>query len=579
MIKLFRAGLLCMLLLCGCSWDGTPTRSNDITPLTSIVITADYSSIAAKTSMPFKAMGNYSGEFSRDITDRVTWTSDTPARAAFNNPSYPSRISGLTAGAVQVTASVGTITSSTTVTVTSATISLVTLSPTTPSVAQGLSATFTAQGTFSDSSHQDITFDATWTSGTPAVATIGTTPAPIVSVTSKTLGTTQITATFDGKSDSTTLTVTAPVLQSIAVSSKNGATSLPTMSKLGFTASGTYSNGVVADVTSQVTWSSDSSTLATIDTTGTVTALSPGTATITATLGTIAGSAPLKATGGTLSSFTLSPATVSLVKNFGTFVTATGSFSNGTSRDISRVLSWRPADASFVNVSSSSINSTWLKPLKATTTTSGIVITATAPATAESAKTATTNVTVTDLTASLNTVTLSPGTVGVVAGAGSRLSLAANFNGSGQDVTAVATWSSSDTSKVTVENGVVFGGRITGVTAGNATVTASYGGKSDTSTIRVTAPVIQSLTISGPSSIVAGNKFAYSATVLYGDGSQINVTDLTSCSWSVDKANVAVLATALSQPGQFVAVDVGTATITATFGGLTKTAAITVTGN
>ncbi len=576
--KLLWVVLLCVVSLCGCSWDGTPTRSNDITPLTSITITADYSRIAAGTSMPFKAIGHYSGEFTRDISDRVTWSSDALGVAAFKVGAYPSRISGVAAGTARVTATVstasGTMSSSTTVTVTTATISSLKISPTSPSVAQGLATSFTAVGNFSDATQQDMTFDASWTSGTPAVATIGATPATTVPVSSKTLGTTQITATFSGVSDSTILTVTAPVLQSITVTSATGATSLPTMSKLGFTAKGTYSDGALVDVSSKVTWSSDNTAYATVDTTGMVTTLSPGTATIIATSGNITGRMALKATGGTLTGFSLTPATVTRVINAGTLVTATGSFNNGTSRDISRVLSWSPADASFVNVSTSNVNSAWLRPLKVNST-SGTIITATAPTASGTAKTATTTVTVTDPT--LSSVTLSSGTLGIIAGTGGRLSLTANFNGSSQDVTAVATWSSDQTSKITVENGVVNGGRVTGVAAGSAIVTASYGGKSATSTVTVTAPLLQSLTISGSNSFTAGNQFSFTATALYGDGSQVNVTDLTS--WSMDKVNVAVIAGIASQPGRFVAVDSGSTIITATFNEKSDTKTITVSGN
>jgi hypothetical protein len=46
--------------------------------------------------------------------------------------------------------------------------------------------------------------------------------------------------------------------------------------------------------------------------------------------------------------------------------------------------------------------------------------------------------------------------------------------------------------------------------------------------------------------------------------------------WSVDKTNVAILADTVNQPGLTVAVDSGTATLTAAFGGKTATRTLTV---
>jgi len=87
-----------------------------------------------------------------------------------------------------------------------------------------------------------------------------------------------------------TLTITAtapPTLKSIAITGPGG-TPPPTTIKVGqmvqITATGTYSDGSTANITSQVVWSSTTPTIAKVDTTGKVTGESPGTATISATL-------------------------------------------------------------------------------------------------------------------------------------------------------------------------------------------------------------------------------------------------------------------------------------------------------
>ena len=78
----------------------------------------------------------------------------------------------------------------------------------------------------------------------------------------------------------------APSLTSISVVS--GVTPAPPSLVIGsneqFVATASYSDNSSADVSSQATWSSDNTTVATVDSTGLVTALAPGSANITAAL-------------------------------------------------------------------------------------------------------------------------------------------------------------------------------------------------------------------------------------------------------------------------------------------------------
>jgi hypothetical protein len=64
-----------------------------------------------------------------------------------------------------------------------------------------------------------------------------------------------------------------------------------------FTATGTYSDGSTADLTATSTWASSSTTVATISSTGLAHAVSPGTTTISATLGSVVGSTGLTVSG------------------------------------------------------------------------------------------------------------------------------------------------------------------------------------------------------------------------------------------------------------------------------------------
>ena len=140
---------------------------------------------------------------------------------------------------------------------------------------------------------QDVTQSVTWSSSAAGVATINANGL----ASSVGQGSTTIKAALDSISSSTTLTVTAPALVSIAVTPANS--SIPVGSTQQFTATGTYTNGTTQDLTNTVASSSSATGVATISATGLATAgVTQGPTTIKAASGTINGSTTLTITPG-----------------------------------------------------------------------------------------------------------------------------------------------------------------------------------------------------------------------------------------------------------------------------------------
>ncbi|MGC0771315.1 MAG: MBG domain-containing protein [Candidatus Acidiferrum sp.] len=108
----------------------------------------------------------------------------------------------LTNSNYQATDAVGTLT------ITAPTLVSIQMVPANPSILLGLTQQFTATGTYSDNSTQNITASVTWSSATPSVATIGANTGLAIGVSA---GTSQITAILGSvKSASVTLTVDNP---------------------------------------------------------------------------------------------------------------------------------------------------------------------------------------------------------------------------------------------------------------------------------------------------------------------------------------------------------------------------------
>ena len=157
-------------------------------------------------------------------------------------------------GHTDVTATLGTIVGTTTLTVTPAVLMSITVTPAAPSIAKGTKVQLTATGTFSDATTQDLTRTVTWASATAATATISNAAGSHGLVTSVDVGTTDISAASGGIVGHVTLTVSAAVVASIAVTPAN-----PTIAAAHtqqFVATATLTDGTKIDVSATATWAS-----------------------------------------------------------------------------------------------------------------------------------------------------------------------------------------------------------------------------------------------------------------------------------------------------------------------------------
>src|SRR6185437_14935470 len=116
------------------------------------------------------------------------WASATPGVASINSAGLAST---LAVGSTSITATLGGVTGTTTLNVGQAVVQSIAVTPAAPSVAKGRAQQFTATGTFSDQTTQDLTTQVVWASATPGVATINS--AGLASTLA--VGNTSITAT------------------------------------------------------------------------------------------------------------------------------------------------------------------------------------------------------------------------------------------------------------------------------------------------------------------------------------------------------------------------------------------------
>jgi hypothetical protein len=415
---------------------------------------------------------------------------------------------------------------------------------------------FTATGTFSDGSTSDLTGTVTWTSSATNVATIATGGM----ASAKAAGSTTITATSGSISGTATLTVNA-TLVSLAITP--GTASIAPGTTQPFRAVGTYDDNSTNDITGSVTWTSGTTTVATISngtsTQGLATAVAHGASTITAKLGSISNTATLNVTNGVLQSIAVTPANATLTLGSVRQYTATGTFldgSNSSTQDITNVATWNSSTVSIATVTISGA----VTALKIGTTT----ITATWNSISGS-----TGLTVN--AANLASIAILPGDSTIATGTTIQFSAVGTFSdGSTRNITNQVTWNSSDTAVATIQNSTAKG-----VTTGQSTIKATLNAVNGTITLTVSGATIQSISVTPTGrSIAAGTQLAFTATGEFDDGSTQTITN--DVTWSSDHTSFATVSNTAGSKGIVKAVASGSVNIKATLGAVSGSTPLTI---
>ncbi|HEV2112984.1 MAG TPA: beta-propeller fold lactonase family protein, partial [Terriglobales bacterium] len=168
-----------------------------------ITVTPVDPSIPLGTTQQFKAAGTFSGGGTSDVTNDVVWTSSSPLIATISGAGLASSVS-TNSNPTTITATSGSVSGSTQLTVTPAALSQIIVTPVDPALLVGVVQPFTATGIYTDASKQDLTSLATWNSTTPAVAIVGMSTGVVTTVA---VGKTTISATYNGITGNSVLSV------------------------------------------------------------------------------------------------------------------------------------------------------------------------------------------------------------------------------------------------------------------------------------------------------------------------------------------------------------------------------------
>src|SRR5262249_47430425 len=126
--------------------------------LDSLAITPPNPTIARFSIAVFHVTGTFSDHTTQDLTTQANWSSSDLSVATISNTvGSQGRATGTGAGDSTITATVGSASGTTNLHVTGAALQSISITPSLPTVANGLVVVFTATGTYSDSSTQNLT--------------------------------------------------------------------------------------------------------------------------------------------------------------------------------------------------------------------------------------------------------------------------------------------------------------------------------------------------------------------------------------------------------------------------------------
>ena len=331
-----------------------------------------------------------------------------------------------------------------------------------------------------------------------------------------------------------------------------------------FVVIGSFNVGNPQDITSQMTWISADPKVATVDAKGVATATGAGRVIVTAQIFVAASQKTLQTTTvlsvvPQLTSITVNPASAQIAKETAQQFTAIGSFNDGSQADITALAAWSSSQPAATVSSSPGTQGLVLGIAPGSTN----ITASLGSLTSTPASLKVTN-------ANLVSVAVTPANSSVPLSRSQQFAATGSFDdGTKQDIANTATWSSSNVSVARVTSA----GLVQGRGLGNAEISATMGGVSDTTVANVDASSVARIAVIPASKVASNTKIQLQAMAIFNDGSSLDVTSTPGIAWSSSNSAIATIDPA---SGLASATGPGAATISAKLGSQTGTATLNV---
>lgn len=414
------------------------------------------------------------------------------------------------------------------------------------------SATATVTGFYSNGWMRPMTSLVSWTSSDESIATIAD-----GNITTLSDGVMTLSADFQSFSSDAVLTVYDSLLTHVQINQISP--TIPLNGSIALKATAFYDDGRSVDITSQANWTSDDTTVATVNgATGLVSAVSAGTTSIGIEFEGQTHQRTLQVTNFSVDSITLTPINPLGVIGLTTPIYATANLSNGNTIDITQSVEW---------ISS--------QPTVATINAQGKVSSLSTGTTTITAQLGSISSQITFTVSSLTISSIAIESLNATMSIGFQQqarAVATLSNSSTMDVTQDVQWSSLNTTISSVQNSTPKG-RVSSHAEGATTVRAQLGAHQANFALTVTNTSLSSINLSPSNTFLwQGEIKELKAIGVFSDASTLDITS--QVTWSSSDTAKIIMSNAPDSKGYAQVVYVGTTTqnvtITATLGTVTR---------
>ncbi len=327
--------------------------------------------------------------------------------------------------------------------------------------------------------------------------------------------------------------------------------------QVNLTATGIYDDQSSEDLTTQVAWSVDDNTLASIDTSGTFLPLEAGLVTVTASLDGLQAQRSLSINDVTLNSIQVIPQQADLASGLQQSFQAIGNYSDGSTQDLSQQVEWESSNTQVAQVTAAVVVSKAIGTATISATLNGV---------SGQASLSVNN-------ASLQRIEITVNNPNIPVGLSSSITVLGFYSDHTiSDVTALASLQIDDASVISFDATTAT---VQAIAVGQTTISAEVSGFQDDMALQVNDAVLSKIEITPEnSSVPAGFKQQFTATGIYNNQSSWDLTEL--ATWVSSDDLIAEVDNRLQTKGEVTAVKKGSAILTAHFDGKSVSADLMV---
>lgn len=519
--------------------------------LQSIVVNAETTQIPSGLKATFWAKGIYSDGTEQNLSDQVMWSVSDTSIASIS--AETGLLTALQAGGCSVIASKEGLSSSLIISVSPASVMAIAISPSIISLAKGSSDHVEVSAILSDGTKLDVSDQVEWLISNTQIASIGD-GSKVLALTD---GSAALSASLSGQQASLLVNVTDAELVSLLISPINA--SIPLGQSVQYYAQGTFSDGTVQDLTSEVTWLSSNEEQVLLTNTeslaGLAESITLGNSMLTAVLGDIQQNTQLSVTNAMLSSIHIQPASQLVAVGSKAKIKALGFYTDGSLLDLTSKVIWSSSDASLIDVLSASTGSVLSidegsalisAELEGVSGLGYITVSA----------------------ATLQSIVISTSQTVLPSGTSEQLLATGTYSDmSTKDLSQQVSWQSDDVQIAAVSNTGSGAGVLSAISPGQLTISASLGSLSDQINVAVTDATLTSVQVTTTSlQINVASSAKFTATASFSDSSTLDVSS--QVNWLSSNVNIASIGNAEFDKGLVNALSAGSVNISASLSGI-----------